>query len=48
MNNTNKFIFINGKIFTSNPENPYASAMVIHDGRIEWIGEEVDSRYKRG
>ncbi|MFJ7829304.1 amidohydrolase [Peribacillus sp. NPDC097284] len=33
-------IYVNGKIFTANPTQPYASAMVIRDGRIHWIGEE--------
>jgi predicted amidohydrolase YtcJ len=32
--------FINGKIFTSNPTKPYASAMVVRDGKIEWIGDQ--------
>ncbi|MEH7155480.1 amidohydrolase [Neobacillus drentensis] len=32
--------FINGKIFTSNPEQPHASAMIVRDGRISWIGEQ--------
>lgn len=35
-------IFINGRIFTSNPEQPFASAMIIRDGRIKWIGEQSD------
>ncbi|MEW9673647.1 amidohydrolase [Ammoniphilus sp. 3BR4] len=34
--------FINGKIFTSNPEQLYANAMVVRDGRIVWIGEQSD------
>jgi predicted amidohydrolase YtcJ len=34
--------FINGKIFTSNPEQPYASTMIVRDGRIMWIGEQSD------
>lgn len=34
--------FINGKIFTSNPNQPYASAMKVRDGRIVWIGELTD------
>ncbi|UTR11760.1 amidohydrolase [Evansella sp. LMS18] len=33
-------IFTNGKIFTSNPEQPYAEAMIVQDGKIEWIGDE--------
>ena len=38
----NACTYINGKIFTSNPKQPYASAMVVRDGRIEWIGEQED------
>ncbi len=34
--------FINGKIFTSNPEQPYANAMIVRDGKIVWIGEQSD------
>jgi predicted amidohydrolase YtcJ len=34
--------FINGKIFTSYPEQPSASAMVVCDGKITWIGEQVE------
>ena len=36
-------IYVNGKIFTANPEQPSASAMVIRDGRIHWIGEEDET-----
>lgn len=32
--------FINGKIFTSNLEQPYASTMIVRDGKIVWIGEQ--------
>lgn len=35
-------IFTNGKIFTSNPKQPFASAMIVRDGRIIWIGEQSD------
>ncbi|MET3289724.1 UNVERIFIED_CONTAM: putative amidohydrolase YtcJ [Brevibacillus sp. OAP136] len=35
-------IYFNGRIFTSNPEQPYASAMVVRDDRIVWIGEQDD------
>ena len=38
----NDQIFINGKIFTSNPKQPYASAMIVRDGKIIWIGEQSD------
>lgn len=41
-NDTNELTFINGKIFTSNPQQPYASAMVVRDGRIAWIGEQAE------
>ncbi|UOY91726.1 amidohydrolase [Ectobacillus sp. JY-23] len=34
--------FINGKIFTSNPKQPCASAMIVRDGKIMWIGEQAD------
>lgn len=34
--------FINGKIFTSNPKQPYASAMKVREGKIVWIGETID------
>ena len=34
--------FINGKIFTANPEQPFASTMIVRDGSIAWIGEESD------
>lgn len=37
-------LYRNGRIFTSNPRQPYASAMVIRNGAIEWIGEWEDSR----
>ncbi|GED68567.1 amidohydrolase [Brevibacillus reuszeri] len=35
-------VFVNGQIFTSHSDRPYASAMVIREGRIAWIGEEAD------
>jgi hypothetical protein len=35
-------VFLNGQIFTSNPRQPYADAMVVRDGAIEWIGTEHD------
>ncbi|MEH7342660.1 amidohydrolase [Bacillus sp. JJ1532] len=38
----NKTIFHNGRIFTSNPDQPYASAMIVSEGRIAWIGNEGD------
>ncbi|WP_227935181.1 amidohydrolase [Alkalihalobacillus deserti] len=35
-------IFINGKIFTSNREQPNVSAMVVRDGKIVWVGEQAE------
>lgn len=35
-------IFRNGKIFTADEKKPYADAMAVKDGRIEWIGEEKE------
>ncbi|MGS2779677.1 amidohydrolase [Robertmurraya sp. GLU-23] len=32
--------FMNGKIFTSNPEQPDANTMIVQNGRIVWIGEQ--------
>src|SRR6476619_5236406 len=40
---TNKLdvcIFKNGKIFTANPDQPHANAMVTKNGMIEWIGDK--------
>lgn len=36
-------IFHNGRIFTSNPEQPTAEVMVVKNGLIEWIGDGVAS-----
>ena len=33
-------IFVNGTIFTSDDDNPWAQAMIIRDGRIFWVGRE--------
>ena len=41
-------IYYNGKIFTSNPEQPYAEAMVVREGRIFWIGEQKDLKTIEG
>jgi predicted amidohydrolase YtcJ len=41
-NNEMIMTFINGKIFTSNPKQPYASAMIVRNGQIEWIGDQSD------
>ncbi|ARK31841.1 amidohydrolase [Halalkalibacter krulwichiae] len=37
-----ELLFMNGKIFTSNSNQPYASAMRVRDGKIVWIGELED------
>lgn len=41
MNPTRDVIFYNARIFTSNPKQPEATAMVVRDGRIVWVGEEA-------
>ena len=33
-------IFVNGTIFTSDDDNPWAQAMIVRDGRIFWVGQE--------
>ncbi|WP_394140868.1 amidohydrolase [Cytobacillus oceanisediminis] len=35
-------IYFNGKIFTANPEQPYASAMAVLDGKIIAVGEKEE------
>lgn len=35
-------IFVNGKIFTSDPENPCCDSMVVENGRVSWIGTEAE------
>lgn len=42
MKQSEQHIFINGKIFTSNKQLPYADSMVTENGRILWIGQESD------
>lgn len=34
--------FINGKIFTSNSEQPIVNAMVVRDGKIVWTGDQSE------
>ena len=34
--------YLNGKIFTSDPEAFHADAMIVEDGRIQWVGREED------
>lgn len=33
-------VYYNGSIFTSNPDQLYASAIVVKDGKIVWVGEQ--------
>ncbi|MEH7107417.1 amidohydrolase [Bacillus sp. JJ1764] len=40
--------FLNGKIFTANPKQPYASAMVVQGGKIKWIGESNELEKMEG
>lgn len=42
MSQWNKHIFVNGKIFTSNPACPYADSMVVSNEKIVWIGQRTD------
>lgn len=42
MESNEKQIFINGKIFTADPAQPYAEAMVVEKGIIKWVGQEKD------
>ena len=41
MKQTQKHIFINGKIFTADDTFPFADSMVTERGRIIWIGEKA-------
>lgn len=38
-------LFINGNIFTSDKNAPYAEAMAVSDGRISWIGTEEEAKF---
>ena len=42
MNSGKITVFVNGKIFTSNPRMPYGDSLVIKDGRILWIGRRKE------
>ena len=48
MNEKSNYIFFNGKIFTSNPAQPYADTMIVRNGRIIWIGDEKDLKEMDG
>ena len=41
-------IFINGKIFTSNDDQPYAETMIVENGKITWIGQAKDLEHVQG
>lgn len=41
MSKSNKHLFINGNIFTSNPTCLYADSMVVSNGTIIWIGQHA-------
>lgn len=43
-----RIIYHNGRIFTSNPEQPNAEAMVVENGRIEWVGDNEKSESFEG
>ena len=45
---TNYIYFHNGRIFTSNSAQPYAEAMAVRNGRIEWIGDDEKSKTFEG
>ena len=36
-------LYINGKIFTSDDDRPYAEAMAVKDGRIAWVGTDDEA-----
>ncbi|MBR4862749.1 MAG: amidohydrolase family protein, partial [Firmicutes bacterium] len=36
-------LYMNGRIFTSDGNRPYAEAMAVKDGRICWVGSDVDA-----
>lgn len=39
---TNEILLINGKIFTGNPQSPYAESVSIRDGKIIAVGNRFD------
>lgn len=39
---SDRHIFMNGNIFTSGSEQPYADSMVTENGRILWVGKQSD------
>lgn len=41
--NHNVVIYKNGSIYTVNPDQPWAEAMVIQDGVIKYVGSDIDA-----
>ena len=39
---SDRHLFMNGNIFTSDSEQPYADAMTVENGRILWIGKQSE------
>lgn len=35
-------LYTNGRIYTQDPTTPWAEAMLVSDGRVEWVGRAVD------
>lgn len=35
-------LFFNGRIYTANTQKPWATAMLVENGRIVWVGDEKD------
>ncbi|MBT2736060.1 amidohydrolase [Bacillus sp. ISL-7] len=42
INKKTECTYINGKIFTANPDKPHATAMIVRDGKVAWIGSQTD------
>jgi predicted amidohydrolase YtcJ len=40
--NSRPVLLVNARIITMNPESPEAECLVARDGRIDWIGDELD------
>ena len=41
-------LFINGQVYTVNPEQPWAEAVAIRDGKILFVGDSVAARAFQG
>lgn len=48
MSHSNSYIFINGKIFTADDENPYGDSMIVKNKKICWIGRQTDLPSQKG